>query len=151
MIDFRTQKFFLHTIAVFAIWFSLFKIVRKICCACGINDTACITKNRISSRIRIYFRKGLSPVIRRPGRMFWWKNQGSKISSHCPFKEHYFPNNLTVNVQLLDKWLQYLVFGTVLHWSSWPGMVIKQLVAPSLPWMETKLPVVSSLHRLVTE
>jgi hypothetical protein len=53
-------------------------------CACGINDTACIVhamsmtphaflKIRISSRIRIYIWKGFSPLIRSPGRMFWWK------------------------------------------------------------------------------
>jgi hypothetical protein len=58
--------------------------------ACGINDTICIvhavlmtphafSKIRISSRIRIYIRKGFSPLIRSPGRMFWWKKPRVEI------------------------------------------------------------------------
>jgi hypothetical protein len=70
--------------------------------ACGVNDTACILKIRISSRIRIYIRQGFSPLIRGPGRMFWWnKNRGSKISWHCPFKFN----------QILS-FLRFICFGT---------------------------------------
>jgi hypothetical protein len=29
----------------FCMWFSLFEVVRKFYCACGVNDTACILKN----------------------------------------------------------------------------------------------------------
>jgi hypothetical protein len=70
--------------------------------ACGINDTACtmhavsmtphaFKKIRISSRIRIYLRKGFSPLNRSPGRMFWWKkNRGSKISWHCPLNADFW-------------------------------------------------------------
>jgi hypothetical protein len=52
-----------------------------------------LKKIRISSRIRIYIRKGFSPLIRGLGRMFWWKNRGSKISWHCPFKLIKLRNN----------------------------------------------------------
>jgi hypothetical protein len=53
--------------------------------ACGVNDTACILKNRISSRIRIYIWKGFSPLIRGPGRMFWWeKTDGRKSRDAVP-------------------------------------------------------------------
>jgi hypothetical protein len=59
--------------------------------ACGVNDIACIMhevsmtphafkKILISSRIRIYIRKGFRPLIRSPGRMFWWKKNESQKS-----------------------------------------------------------------------
>jgi hypothetical protein len=60
---------FLHSITVLPM-ISLFEVVRKFYCACGFNDTACIFKILISSRIWIYIRKGFSPLIRGPGRMF---------------------------------------------------------------------------------
>jgi hypothetical protein len=69
--------------------------------ASGINDTACILKNLISSRIRIYIRKGFSPLIRSPGRMFWWKNRGSKIWWHCPF------NNLDGHISTFKLFLLF--------------------------------------------
>jgi hypothetical protein len=56
--------------------------------ACGTNDTAC-TMHAVSMTPHAFkkieylreFEKALAPLIRSPGRMFWWK-----ISWHCPFK-----------------------------------------------------------------
>jgi hypothetical protein len=50
-------------------------------CACGVNDTACILKIRISSRIRF-----LAPWSGAQDGCYGEKNRGSKISWHCPFK-----------------------------------------------------------------
>jgi hypothetical protein len=55
---------------------------QKSCTACIVHAVSvtlhAFLKIRISSRIRIYIRKGFSPR-----RMFWWKQP--KISWHCPF------------------------------------------------------------------
>jgi hypothetical protein len=45
-------------------------------------------KIRISSRIRIYIRKGFKPLGAQD-ECFDEKNRGSRISWHCPFKAHY--------------------------------------------------------------
>jgi hypothetical protein len=51
----------------------------------GVNDTACILKIRISSRIRIYIRKGFNPLSGAQDGCLIKKNRGSKISWQCPF------------------------------------------------------------------
>jgi hypothetical protein len=44
-----------------------------------------------SRRIRSYIQNGFSPRIRALGGIVWWKNRGSKISWHCPFKTFLLP------------------------------------------------------------
>jgi hypothetical protein len=41
---------------------------------------------RLSRRKRSHMQNGFRPWIRALGGIVWWKNRGSKISWHCPFK-----------------------------------------------------------------
>jgi hypothetical protein len=51
---------------------------------------------RISRRFRSHLRNGFSPWIRALGGDWWKRNRGSKISWHCPFKEHTVQSSLFV-------------------------------------------------------
>jgi hypothetical protein len=42
--------------------------------------------SRFSRRLRSHMRNGFSPCISAIGGIVWWKDRGSKISCHCPFK-----------------------------------------------------------------
>jgi hypothetical protein len=117
--------------------------------ACGINDTACIVHAvsmtphafliffayhrcfacdfhfstiLISSRILIYIRKGFSPLIRGPGRMFWWKKtEGRKSRDTVPLsqenctEDRYCILFLIMIVNILD----HSKLHTKCFWASW--------------------------------
>jgi hypothetical protein len=87
--------FFLHTIAVLHMIFT-FRSCSNNFCACGVDATAFIV-HAVSMtphafwkiRIRMYIRKGFSPLIRSPGRVFWGKKtEGRKSRDTVPLNSH---------------------------------------------------------------
>jgi hypothetical protein len=56
----------------------------------GLIETAgselCTRLSRFSRRKRSHMQNVFRPWIRALGGIVWWKNRGSKISWHCPFK-----------------------------------------------------------------
>jgi hypothetical protein len=64
-------------------------LCKRIKNACGVIDTACTIfsfENRSFGEFEAEFKKALARESGAQGVLFWWKNRGSKISRHCPFK-----------------------------------------------------------------